>query len=138
MDPTIFEFFKRFGKSTSSNIELLNYAKQLHLKPFKIVMRDEIKEVKADDYVITNLHESHEPGIHWNCFNKDKFFDSYGLPPVKEIKEVLKSGIYSDFQIQEFNKKFCGQLSLYVLFMLFKGYDFEDIVLYLHKSKNKF
>ncbi len=135
MNPSIFEFFKRFGKDTTNNIQLINFAKQLKLKPFKVLMRNELKKAKPGDYIITNIHESDEPGIHWNCFHKNFFFDSYGLPPCKEIKQLLKNGIYSEFNIQEFNQKFCGVMSLYVLYMLSKGYKFEDIVLYLYTNK---
>ena len=137
MEPSINDFFKRFGKNTTSNIQLINFANQLKMKPFKVIMRDETKLVTNKDYVIGNIHESSEKGVHWYCFHDKYFFDSYGLPPCNEVKEKISPGIYSEFNIQTFEQKFCGTICFYVLYMMYKGNSFEDVVLYLYKIKEK-
>ena len=58
------------------------------------------------------------PGTHWVCYyNEDKsnyveFFDSFGLPPGKEITIYLKTSgkdiIYSDNQLQSNDSVLCG------------------------------
>ena len=55
------------------------------------------------------------------------FFDSYGLPPTKEIEKFIGEGISSTFKIQEDGTKYCGQMSLYVLYSLNQGGKFTDI-----------
>ena len=53
---------------------------------------------------------------------KKYWFDSYGLPPLKEIINKFRSPIMAaDFQIQDFGMKYCGQLALYVLYRLSKA-----------------
>ncbi len=52
---------------------------------------------------------------------------------LKEVKDFLKHGVYSTFQIQQTNQKFCGQLSLWILFQLSIGKDFYDTVLELNE-----
>ena len=132
------QFLKKYGTQTTSNFDLIKIAKDLNLKPFYVIMRDEIENLKTnlEDklYVVTNLHTSDEPGIHWNCFVFDKtnghyFFDSYGLPPVKEIQDLLKHATYSTFQIQKKGTSLCGQLCLFVLEQLQSNKDFTDIIL---------
>ena len=100
-------------------------------------MNDELNTIKKKNplNVITNLHSSNQPGIHWNCFfindNRKYFFDSYGLPPTKEVENFLGKGTtYSTFKIQENNTSYCGQLSLYILYLLnFSNLSYEEIVL---------
>lgn len=142
---SIHDFLKKYGKQTTSNIQLLNWAKQLKIKPFKTIMRNEIKNVKPNEYVIANIQKSSEEGVHWVCFHNNIYFDSYGLPPLEEYKELVKHGLYSEFEIQDFGQSFCGQLSLYVLYVLFHSDDkeqkFKDLVLDLYQClarKQKF
>ena len=61
---------------------------------------------------------------------KKYWFDSYGLPPLKEIIDKFKSPILAaDFQIQDFGMKYCGQLALYILYKLNNKDDFIESVL---------
>ena len=144
------DFQKKFGVKTTSNIDLYKFAKILKIKNFHVIMNDELNTIKKKNplNVITNLHSSNQPGIHWNCFYirerssrepsvpnslKKYFFDSYGLPPTKEVENFLGKGTtYSTFKIQENNTSYCGQLSLYILYLLnFSNLSYEEIVLSL-------
>ena len=119
-------------------------------------MNDELNTIKKQFplNVITNLHSSNQPGVHWNCFyiNNDRgeqssrkpsaskyFFDSYGLPPTKEVENFLGKGTtYSTFKIQENNTSYCGQLALYILYLLnFSNLSYEEIVLESFAQVNK-
>ena len=135
------EFLNRYGVDTTTNFQLLHWAKQLGLKNFHVLMRDEIREAiftKLPVNIIINIDPKKDGGVHWSCFHitadgKKYWFDSYGLPPLKEIinkfrrktKSVpadAKSPIMAaDFQIQDFGMKYCGQLALYVLYRLSKA-----------------
>jgi hypothetical protein len=83
------------------------------------------------------------PSMHWISFFRDKdvsyYFDSYGIIPFREAVNFLdtKERYYSSFQIQQPNTKLCGELSLYVLYKLSKGFDFFDIVLEMNNYFNK-
>ncbi len=102
------EFLVKYGTDTSSNFDLLSWGKQLKIPNLKVLMKDEIKDLKRIKkrplYCIANYHLSNESGIHWVSFYIDKeksyYFDSYGIVSLKEVKELLKGGIYSTFQIQ--------------------------------------
>ena len=58
------------------------------------------------------------PGTHWMCYHNDdkskyvEFFDSFGLPPGKEIISYLETSgkdiIYSDNQLQSTDSVLCG------------------------------
>ena len=73
------DFQKKFGTKTTSNIDLYKFAKILKIKNFHVIMNDELGTLfqssaqntikkKNPLNVITNLHSSNQPGIHWNCF----------------------------------------------------------------------
>ena len=135
------EFFNKYGTDTTTNFQLIQYAKELKIPNFHYVMRDEMNLLSKDKLplnVITNIHTSKENGVHHNCFyigsKGNYFFDSYGLNPTKEVEKFIQNGIGSNFKIQQSNTKYCGQLSLYVLYCLNKTDDsFEDIVLDIKK-----
>ena len=140
------EFLKRFGSQTTTNFDLLKIGEDLALQEFEVCMRDELRSIdplkaKGVLNVITNLHTSGQKGVHWSAcrinINDNYFFDSYGLPPTNEVKEILGNGIYNTFQIQKPGTSHCGQLCLYVLYKLQKGVPFLDIMLELHQELPK-
>ena len=98
-------------------------------------MIDEIgsSNIKEPINIIVNIESSKENGAHWSAFHKSKngkkyFFDSYGLPPQKEIINKFKTPIIvNDFIIQILNTKLCGQYCLYVLYKLNNLKDVSDI-----------
>ena len=133
------EFKRKFGEDTTTNIQLMQIAKVLKISNFYYVMRDEMKLLPKDKkplYGMTNIHTSKEKGVHHSCFyigEGSYFFDSYGLPPTKEVEEFMGSGICSTFKIQEEGTKYCGQMSLFVLHRLNQGDKFTNIILSLLK-----
>ena len=133
------EFKQRFGEDTTTNIQLMQMAKILKIPNFYYVMRDEMNLLPTDRKplnVMTNIHTSKENGVHHSCFymgelnevknNENFFFDSYGLPPTKEVEHFMRNGVYNTFKIQEDRTKYCGQMSLYVLYRLQQGDSLEN------------
>ena len=148
------EFKQRFGEDTTTNIQLMQMAKLVIMPNFHYAMRDEMFLLLKDKRslqeqkkpfclaeskmlnVMTNIHTSKEKGVHHSCFycsdSENYFFDSYGLPPTKELEKFLGEGISSTFKIQEEGTKCCGQMSLYVLYRVTTAdAKFIDIVLSL-------
>lgn len=141
------DFLKKYGVQTTTNFDLVEIAKQLNIPNFHVVMRNEIKELdkqtKFPVNVVSNLHISSEPGIHWNAFVYDRetaeggnnyFFDSYGLPPTREVKDLLKHASFNTFKLQIPGTKLCGQLCMYVLYKLNNNVPFIDILLEIRQN----
>ena len=124
-------------ETTLSNVDITKYVKILKIKNFRgCFMRDELKNLKPlyTECGVLNLNLSNEPGSHWTCWfksNKDKYyFDSFGLPPPKEVIDYLCSPIlYSTFQLQGMNDTNCGKWCLLVLNKMNKGSDYVDLIL---------
>ena len=57
---------------------------------------------------------------------KSFYFDSFGLPLLKEAQDFLEHGVYSTFELQKIN-----QTSLWVLYRLNAGEDYYDIIFHL-------
>ena len=80
---SIDEWFKEFGKNTTSYLELIKYWKKLKIHNLVICMRDELTNVyKHTKNIIMNLEDNNGNGSHWVCiFNcQDKYyFDSFGF-----------------------------------------------------------
>ena len=134
------DLINRYGVDTTNNFQLIHWAKQLKIRNFCVLMRDEIKDFiikKLPVNIIVNIDVKKDGGVHWSCFHiaedsKKYWFDSYGLPPLKEIINKFKSPIMAaDFQIQDFGMKYCGQLALYILHKLNNKEDFLKTVLEL-------
>ena len=124
-------FLKKYGTDTTNNFQLIRWAKELNIKPFYTTMRDELMELPElpKISIIVNLHTADQAGVHWSAiYTCDYYFDSYGLPPTKEVKNYMKTCLYNTYIIQESNKSYCGQLCLYVLHKLNQGNKFEDII----------
>ena len=100
------KFLEKFGFDTTSNFDLEDFAEELGIPNFFVLMKDELKDLapKANVNVICNLHTTKQNGIHWSCFStKHKvFFDSYGWPPLKEVDNIMPHGTYSIFKLQDF------------------------------------
>lgn len=114
----------------------MKWAKELEIPNFYIVMRDEIKNLpeNGEIYVIHNLHLKKQNGVHWSCFTRNVFFDSYGLEPIKEVEKVLsRPYIYSDYRLQN-DEEFCGVLCLYVLYCLKEKNTINEIIKNLKKE----
>ena len=140
MSMTLKDFLNKYGEDSTSNFQLLKWAKDLDIKPFKVVMRNELYKLKKTkkNYIIANYQTSNEKGIHWVAMYRSSqqnfYFDPYGITLFKEAEEFLVKGIYSTFQIQPSGSKMCGQLCLFLLFKLSKGFDFFDIILEMSEA----
>ena len=127
----------RIPETALSNIDIEKYVKILNIKNFRgCYMRNELNKLKNDNIEcdVLNLNVSSEPGSHWTCWfkidEKKYYFNSFGLPPPKELVDYLKSPIlYSTFQLQGINDKNCGKWCLSILRGLSKGQDYCDLVL---------
>jgi len=128
---------------TTSNFDLINYAKQLKIKYFRgYFMNDEIpKRIRTNECGIVNLQNSDQNGSHWVSYYKNGkekyYFDSYGLDCTNEMLKYLKPTknspplIISTYQIQKLGTVICGQICIYVLYMLGKNNKFINILLSL-------
>ena len=81
-----------------SNIDLLQWVKQLGIKHFRgIYSRDNLPDkIHKLETGIINLDDSMGGGSHWICYRKvDKqyceYFDPFGLIMTNEIKHYLKT-----------------------------------------------
>ena len=124
-----------------SNVEIEKYARILKIRNFRgCYMRDELKELKywESECGILNLNLSHETGSHWTCWfkknEKKYYFNSFGLPPPKELINYLGSPVlYSTFQLQDLNEQNCGKWCLFILKKLNDGSDYISLILSLVK-----
>ena len=127
----------KIPETALSNIDIINYVKLLGIKNFRgCYMRDELVGLKPREFEcgVLNLNLSTERGSHWVCWfktiNKKYYFNSFGLPPPKELIEYLRSPIlYSTFQLQGINDKNCGKWCLRILKKLSDGEEFCDCIL---------
>ena len=118
-----------------------------------------------DECFIMNLDDSNSSGTHWVSVNISDasdtsgagatgisddvatgisdvssttyYFDSFGLPPTKEIKKYCKEPrFYNSFVFQKPNEVICGQLCLYFLYRMRKcNKDFCTVLDEIYKSR---
>lgn len=135
------EFTKRYGTSTTSNIQLTEWAKELKVPNFSCIMRDELSSLPPGDHnIIINLQTEDEKGTHWDALhtkgNTSYYFSSYALPPLKEVKDFTasyKERYHNTLSLQD-QQEYCGQMALYVLYHLSHRIPFIDIILSLFKK----
>ncbi len=132
----------RIPETPLSNVDIENYVKALKISNFRgCFMRDELKNLKPlkIECGILNLNLSNESGSHWVCWfkknNNKYYFNSFGLPPPREVIGYLGSSNlkYSTFQLQGLKDLNCGKWCYNVLKRLSQGYDYEDLILSLVK-----
>jgi hypothetical protein len=46
---TIQEFLNKYGTDSTSNFDLMRWAKELNIKPFKVLMRNELKSLRKSN-----------------------------------------------------------------------------------------
>src|SRR6218665_598 len=126
-----------------TNIQLIDAAKKLNIQNFLgVFLRDELPKVPREkECGILNLDDSTRGGTHWVTWikrgNEKLYFDSYGLPPPKEILKYLRSPVfYNSERVQPDNKVFCDHLCLLVLKKTSGTaqlhYSFQDVINDLH------
>ena len=122
-----------------SNFDIIRICKKLKISNFKgCFMRDEIGNLGVasdassnDECFVMNLDDSNSSGTHWTAVNiadapdtsgvsgTTYYFDSFGLPPTKEIQEYCKEPrFYNSFVFQKPNEVICGQMCLYFLYRM--------------------
>ena len=88
---------------------------------------------RAVECGILNHDDGDGPGKHWTCWHKKGltkvYFDSYGLPPPREMVEYLRPEIfYNTDELQQRGTVVCGHFSLHVLKELSDGRPFDEAV----------
>lgn len=122
-----------------TDVQLIDAVKYLKIKNFRgVFLRDLLpsRPRKSNECGILNLDDSDGPGTHWVAWSKRKpaatiYFDSYGLPPPKEIVDYLGPIYYNTESLQPTGQVFCGHLCLYLLKKLSDGNDFQEIINFL-------
>ena len=101
---------------------------------------DEIVHIKQKSFpsaYIFNLDPSYKPGSHWVAVYIDRkgrpeYFDSFGRPPPREIKDFLntcaESWKYNHVPIQEFYSATCGQFVVFYIYQRCSGLTLEAII----------
>ena len=102
--------------TTTSDIQLKEYAEKMGLPLNNILMRDEMNELNKDGFYIINLDNSNGNGTHWTSLYfhplNSYYFDSYGFVPPLEVEQKIKTYKYNDADIQDFDSKACGYYAL--------------------------
>ena len=101
-----------------------------------VLALDELPSRPRNMAYIINLDPSTEPGSHWVAifFEKGKaeYFDSYGLPPPKEIANFLKKNSYQYTcncqQLQHVRTAVCGQYCTYYILKKCANYKMKKIL----------
>jgi len=111
------------GDFTTNNIELTNLAKKMKLNLVGIYSKDKLPDKCFVGGYIINLEDddagtgSHWIGLYITPKKEILYFDSFGLPFPKEIKEFvsLKPIAMNNRQIQNINSTLCGYYCLFFL-----------------------
>ena len=134
--------------SPLSNFDIENEARKLKIKHWRgVFMRDQLpSRLRKRERAVINLDRTSGSGTHWTCYDvspeKILYFDSYGLPPPRELVEYLGNSSnfsYNTFKLQGINSRgisppICGHLCLIMLKKLSDGEDFLSILLEMKKS----
>jgi len=126
-----------------TNVALVKHAKKMGIVRFRgVYSKDSLPAVRRpEECGIVNLQDSKGPGTHWVAYYAREsctlYFDSFGLPPPKEVKAYLGGQriIVNQRRIQKSEEVVCGQYCLFVLYHLSKGANFFDIVNKLHEGQ---
>lgn len=127
---------KFLPRTPLTNIDIEKYAGGIN--DYRgVFSRDNLpKKVELRGSYIVNLDSKDGSGTHWvACHvnrNEKYYFDSFGLPPPKEIISFLgqheNSIIYNTSQIQDMTEVICGHLCLMILYRLNHGGLFSEIL----------
>ena len=97
---------------------------------------------------VLNTDPHYRKGQHWvaiyiNSSKEGFYFDSYGLPPLKEeflnfLSKNCKRWYYNDVRLQDVGSKACGQFCLYFLIHMSYGWLMDDITDTLKNQPDKY
>ena len=124
-----------FKNKATSNIKIYEVLKKIGLdSKVGICLRD---GDFLTSYGIVNLHPSR--GTHWMMYNKDCYFDSYGLSPPKKLHKNFKNKYRNVFILKIRFKKndiFFASYCLYLLYLnKVLAIDFKSAVLNLYYQR---
>ena len=101
---------------------------------------DEIVHIKQKSFPsadVFNFDPSYKPGSHWVAVYIDRkgrpeYFDSFGRPPTREIKDFLytcaESWKYNHIPVQEFYSMTCGQFVVFYIYQRCSGLTLKSIL----------
>lgn len=118
-----------------SNFDIMDLLKKNNVSVNDIIMKDYDGVLKKGFYIV-NLDDTGGAGTHWTAFYFDGklniYFDSFGLPPPKNIEKLLGNFIYNTEHIQHIESILCGYYCLLFVKYLFnsrsKYYRFSEFV----------
>ena len=126
----------------TTNIELLEIAKDLSIPNFHCICKDETNQCQTNNIpinLIVNLNDSdNNVNGHWclSFINDDQkvYYSSFGYPIPNQVKEFMmkvddRKILSSNFQIQDFNTDTCGLYCILINFLLNNKIKFEDIII---------
>ena len=134
----------------TTNIELIDLAKDLTIPNFYCICKDELNARFIDPMdqcptetipinIIVNLNDfDNIVNGHWClCFINDDqkvYYLSFGDPIPNQVKDFMmkvddRKILSSNFQIQNFNTDTCGLYCILILFLLNNKIKFEDIII---------
>lgn len=108
---------------TTNSIELEDISKRLNINLVGVFSKDKLPDKMFVGGYIINM-ENHDigQGTHWTALyitekNVIIYFDSFGLPPPREIKQFInyKPLAINTRQIQDINSTMCGYFCLMFL-----------------------
>ena len=99
-----------------------------------VLARDKLPLLTANKCYICNTDISSKPGKHWIAIyienNKGEYFDSYGLPPLKEFELFLSNNTskweFNDKQLQSFDSSVCGEYCVVYLMLRCRGVSLKN------------
>ena len=101
---------------------------------------DEIEHIKQRCFpsaYVFNLDPSYKPAVHWVAVYIDRrglveYFDSFGRPPLREIKDFFytyaESWNYNHVPVQELYSMTCGQFVVFYVYQRCSGLTLESII----------
>jgi hypothetical protein len=96
--------------SILSNFEMIKILNNLGINNVNIISKDNYNNNKG--FYIVNMGDSNTQGTHWVSIIDNYYFDSFGLPPPKNITNYHNNIYYSNKQIQNKNDNNCGWYAL--------------------------
>lgn len=104
--------------NNTSDVYLNNIIKTHRLNCQGVFSKDRIPPLRHNTWAIINMDNSTGNGTHWVCFKNSSpalYFDSFGVPPPKEILKLSENILYNEKQIQDMNSSACGYFCLAVI-----------------------
>ena len=125
-----------------SNIDIIEWLKYFKVKNFNgVYSRDNIGKYKTGFYIL-NMDDVEGGGTHWVAMNVRSniidYFDSFGMPPLKEIVDKKFKYQYNNIQYQSNNSVLCGYWAIYFINEGSKRKPYYEILQPLSITNTKF